>query len=66
MQSLSYIEFFNLIQVIIIFWIGIVKDGSFIVAETDETKKFTSVGLVEAVTPESRLMNLTAYDGRVI
>ena len=46
--------------------LGIVKDGSFIVAETNETKKLTSVGLVEAVSPESGLMNLTIYEGRAI
>jgi hypothetical protein len=46
--------------------IGIVKDGSFIVAETNETKKLTSVGLVEATTPESGLINLTQYEGKAI
>ncbi len=46
--------------------VGIVKDGSFIVAETNETKKLTSVGLVEAVTPESGLINLTLYEGSAI
>ena len=46
--------------------IGIVKDGSFIVAETNETKKLTSVGLVEAPTPESGLINLTQYEGKAI
>ena len=46
--------------------IGIVKDGSFIVAETNETKKLTSIGLVDAVTPESGLINLTQYEGKAI
>ena len=46
--------------------VGIVKDGSFIVAETNETKKLTSVGLVEATTPESGLINLTQYEGKAI
>ena len=46
--------------------VGIVKDGSFIVAETNETKKLTSIGLVEAVTPQSGLINLTQYEGKAI
>lgn len=46
--------------------IGIVKDGSFIVAETNETKKLTSVGLVDATTPESGLINITQYEGKAI
>jgi hypothetical protein len=45
---------------------GIVKDGSFIVVETNETKKLTSIGLVEATTPESGLINLTQYEGKAI
>ena len=46
--------------------IGIVKDGLFIVAETNETKKLTSIAPMEAVTPESGLVNLTQYEGKAI
>lgn len=46
--------------------IGIVKDGFFIVAETNETKKLTSIAPMEAVTPESGLVNLTQYEGKAI
>lgn len=46
--------------------LGIIKDGSFIVAETNETKKLTSVGIVEATTPESGLINLTQYEGKAV
>jgi hypothetical protein len=44
----------------------IVKDGVFILAETNETKKLPSVGLVEATTPDSGLINLTQYEGKAI
>ena len=46
--------------------LGIIKDGSFIVAETNETKKLTSTGIVQAVTPESGLINVTEYEGKAI
>ena len=46
--------------------VGIIKDASFIVAETNETKKLTSVGIVEARTPESGVINLMQYEGKAI
>jgi hypothetical protein len=46
--------------------LGIIKDGSFIVVETNETKKLTSTGIVQAVTPESGLINVTEYEGKAI
>ena len=46
--------------------LGIVKDGVFILVETNETKKLPSVGLVEATTPDSGLINLTQYEGKSI
>lgn len=46
--------------------LGVVKNGTFIIAESREPKKLTSVGIVQAAPPETGLINVTQYEGKAL
>ena len=46
--------------------LGIIKNGTFIEAETKLSFKLTNIGLLDELLPESGLLNLSNYEGKVI
>ena len=46
--------------------LGIIKNGTFIEAETKLSFKLTNIGLLDELLPETGLLNLSKYEGKVI
>lgn len=46
--------------------LGIIKNGTFIEAETKLPLKLTNIGIVDELLPENGLLNLTKYEGKAI
>ena len=46
--------------------LGVIKNGTFIEAETKLSFKLTNIGLLDELLPESGLLNLSNYEGKVI
>ena len=46
--------------------IGVVKNGTFIVADLKEPRKLTGTHVVEAITPEAKQIDITEYEGKAI
>jgi hypothetical protein len=46
--------------------LGIVNNGSFIIVETNDSKKLTSISMQEGAPPESGLIDLIQYEGKAI
>ena len=46
--------------------LGIIKNGTFIEAETKLSFKLTNIGLLDELLPETGLLNLSNYEGKVI
>jgi hypothetical protein len=46
--------------------LGIVKDASFISAETKNTMTLTTVQMQEATAPDSGILNLLQFEGKAI
>jgi hypothetical protein len=46
--------------------LGIVKNGTFIVTDSKKTLKLTGAFVMEAISPEAKLINLTEYEGKAI
>ena len=46
--------------------LGIIKNGTFIEAETKLSFKLTNIGILEELLPETGLLNLSNYEGKVI
>ena len=46
--------------------LGIIKNGTFIEAETKVSFKLTNIGILEQLLPETGLLNISNYEGKVI
>lgn len=46
--------------------LGIIQNGTFVEAETKLSFKLTNIGILEELLPETGLLNLSNYEGKVI